>query len=584
MSEPSLKHSLASWTGFPTIERTFEPRMIRRAAAKVEQLFGDVQPRAPETYDLQDLHRRVMESWNRDRALAGLAPRDLRRLPWILFYPVREGNRSRDAGGAKWLGAETAVLREYGRWLSTGRRVRSVLALVYEFLRVYPVTLPTFNELRRLLHDTVESCSAPPTASLRRWRRRCQDFGLLEKDGAEAFVQKLMSATESMEDILRKAGLDAGLARCGFLESGIRAYLTQVESLLRDDRLGTAQLDRLLHILAVDSRLRFDDRAMRLEVATTLLRPFAEGRAEPAVRERLQPFFLRHFGDPRLRKHRWSGVPPQMQRVVIRWLNERALEQFLLLIRETAFDSQWRYREAFWRKFLRLDPDIWCVLGRDARYRLRKMNAESDEPETTVMLRGAGRDQSVLLLRLPGVTIAEWSHNGACRIWLDGTPGAPELYKNEYSRFELTTDADFRLTHLGQWQDRIIDWLRFNTDVEIDHDDYKFAIAPMASKIERTSNSLSQAFSRVMDGSPSTTGEVVQERGMQSKGRALHALAYSELVAGSSDDAILTALAARRGRPVAYSTVKSWFKIFVDCGRIAYQNEKRSFSNRSRKW
>ena len=497
MTGPSLKHSLEHWTGFRPIERRFEPRRTRIAATKVEKLLGEVQPRAPATYDLRDLHRRVVDSWRRDRAIARLHPRDLRRLPWILFYPAIKGNR---AGGGSangvnpqaellslmadtrtrrtdWLGEEAAVLREYGRWLSSGRRVRSVLALVHEFLRVYPVALPTFNELRRLLQDTVEGSSSPPTASLRRWHHRCQDFGLLEEGGAGAFVQKLMSATEPTEDVLRQAGLDAGLARCGFLESGISACLPHAESLLRDDRLGTAQLDRLLTLLACDGRLRFDDRAVRLEVATALLRPFAERRPEPATRKLLQPFFLRHFGDPRLRKHQWSGVPRQMRRVVIRWLNERGLEQFFLLVKETALDSHWRYREAFWRAFLPLDPDIWFVLGRRARSLLRKMNAVSDEPETTATLQGAQGDQSVLLLRLPGATIAEWSHDGACRLWLDGTPGAPILYdKRVYSQSELMRRADKTQRHdgspVGRWQDQIMDWLRNNTGIEINRAEY----------------------------------------------------------------------------------------------------------------
>ena len=116
MSQPSLKHSLASWTGLPRIERTFEPRKTRKTAAEVEKRFGDVQPKAPTPYDLQELYRRVVKSWGRDRSLTGLDPRDLRRLPWILFYP--------DTGtkGADWLGAKSAVLREYGHWLSSGRR------------------------------------------------------------------------------------------------------------------------------------------------------------------------------------------------------------------------------------------------------------------------------------------------------------------------------------------------------------------------------------------------------------------------------------------------------------------------------
>ena len=82
----------------------------------------------------------------------------------------------------------------------------------------------------------------------------------------------------------------------------------------------------------------------------------------------MQSFFVRHFGHPNLRsrKHKWAGVPEDIRRVVIRWLVERVLDQFFLLIKETALDRHWRYREAFWRGVSSdqdLIDDIWFLLG-----------------------------------------------------------------------------------------------------------------------------------------------------------------------------------------------------------------------------
>lgn len=512
MTAPSLKHSLAHWTGLPSIERTFEPRMTRTAASNVEKLFGDLPPKAPSTYDLRTLHREVEGCWRRERSLDRLETRDLRRVPWILFYPPRKGNRTDDTdygtaenvnsqidlfsspaslagNGTEWLGAEVPVIREYGRWLSAGRRTRSVLALLHEFLRVYPLALPTFRELCRVLQDGMDRSSSAPPPSLRRWRQRCRDFGLLEAGGAGAFVQKLLSAADTPEDVLCQAGLDAGLARCGFLESGIRARLPHAESLLKDGRLDDLQLRRLLTLLEEpvggsgdrvtgDRRLRFDDGSMRRDIATALLRSFAERGAERETRERLQPFFLGHFGDPRLRsgKRGWAGIPEEIRRVVIRWLNEEALEQFIGVVKETALDQHWVYREAFWRALLPLVSDAWFVLGRDARAVLQAMNARSERPQANGSLRGAQPDQSVLLLRLPGVTVAEWSHNGSCRFWLEGSDGAPRLYATAYSGDRLRHGADHAQRHdgseEGRWQDRIMAWLRINTSVQIDRSEY----------------------------------------------------------------------------------------------------------------
>ncbi len=480
MSTTSLKESLERWTGFLKIERVFAPRLIRVAASEVVKQLGDVEMKEPEPYDQKELYQRVRESWRRDHTLERVSPRDLRRLPWVLFYPPADYNRTHLQGTTGWLGAQPGILREYGRWLSNGQRTGSVRALLHEFLRAYPVDLPTFDALRRLLRKTVEDHHSP-LPSLGKWKQMCLDFGFLKESGDLLFVENLVSAQDAVDDILDRGGLEAGLARCGFLKSGIRTYLPRAEPLLNQNRLDAVRLDRLLTLLECEGNLRFDDRAMRSEVATALLRPFVERPPEPTTKECLQPYFLRHFRDPRLGsgKHKWSGVPDEIRRVVIRWLVERALDQFFLLVKETALDRHWRYREAFWRAFHRegLIDDIWFVLGRHAKVTLRKMNEKNDETETSADLRGAQGDQSVLLLRMPGVTIAEWSHNGSCRMWLDGNRNAPKMYQGKvYFGDDLRRGSDFWQRHAGseygRWQDEIARWLHDNTGVEIDRAEY----------------------------------------------------------------------------------------------------------------
>ena len=473
MNTPSLKESLGHWTRPQRLPQPFGPLRTRKAAAEAASLLGDVESRKPPHYDLATLHLRIMESWRQSRTLSEIKTRDLRRLPWVLFYPPEQKRTA-------WLGAEPRVLEAYRRWLIDRPRTRAVLALLHEFLRVYPIDLRTFGDLRSVLSRSVNDGSSPPP-SLNKWRKRCRDWELLRVGGDRSFVQNLVSASDTIDEILCHAGLDGGLAQCGFLNSGISAYLRHAESLLIQSRLNPTRLDRLLTLLEFEGKLRFDDAAMRTEVATALLRPFVERTPELATKERLQPFFLRHFRDPRLGtgKHRWSGVPDEIRRVVIRWLVERTLEQFFELVKETALDRHWRYREAFWRAFHEhgLIDDIWFILGRNAKDILRKMNTKKDEPESTADLRGGQGDQSVLLLRMPGVTITEWSHNGSCRIWLDGNRYAPELYQdNAYSGDDLRNGSDFSQPHVrsedGRWQDKIAQWLRDNTGVEIARSEY----------------------------------------------------------------------------------------------------------------
>lgn len=490
MKALSLKDSLERWVGPPRLESVFEPRRTRDAASEVEKQLGDVGVKEPEPYDQEELYQRIWESWRRDHSLEQVSARDLRRLPFVLFYLPADENRNKGQGSTKyWLGAQPGIVREYAEWLTNGQRAGSVRELLRQFLGVYPVGLRTFDDLRQLLRKTVEGNSSPPPP-LKKWQQRCLDFGFLEKDGNLSFVNKLVSGRDSVDDILSQAGLEEGLERCGFLKSGVRKFLPNVSTRLTRDGIDDTQLARMLTLLECEGKLRFEEKSVRVELASALLGPLIDTPPPADKKDQLQSFFQRHFGDPRLPsgRDRWYGVGEEVRHVVIRWLVERALEQFFLLVKETALDRHWRYREAFWRAFhlQGMIDDIWFVLGPHAKDFLRKTNEKNDETETSADLRGAQGDQSVLLLRMPGVTIAEWSHNGSCRIWLDDNRDKPRLYESRYYRRDLMSGADFEQAHHGSdrggWQDMIARWLRDNIGASIGRGEYMPADRPWAAR------------------------------------------------------------------------------------------------------
>ena len=221
---------------------------------------------------------------------------------------------------------------------------------------------------------------------------------------------------------------------------------------------------------------------MRTAIAAALLGPFLDRPPDAETRQRLQAFFLRRFGDPRLpsKKHRWSGVPDSVKHVLVRWLVKQTLDEFFRLLDETALDRHWRYREAFWKAYFRQDliDDAWFALSADATRLLKRIQGHRES--TTAALRGAQGNQSVLLLRMSaGVTVAEWSHNGSCRIWLDGNRSAPLLYRSDYSGGELRNGSDLSKRHdgseYGRWQDAIARWLRDNTGASVERRAYMAA-------------------------------------------------------------------------------------------------------------
>ncbi len=481
MSTPSLKDFLERWAGLPKLNRVFEPRRTRDAASRVAKQLGDVEIKRPDPYDLNDLYKRIMVSWRQDRSLEQVDARDLRRLPFVLFYSPTDGNRSRGQDSTNyWLGAQTGIVREYERWLSNGLRAGSVRELLKQFLAVYPVDLPTFEDLRQLLQRAMEmeGTSSPPP-SLEKWRQRCFDFRLLQEGGNLSFVETLVSASDPVEDILSQSGFDTGLARCRFLESGVREFLPTISTMLARDSIDDTQLARVLTLLEREGKLRFDEQSIRVEIASALLGPYMDTPPPADTRDQLYRFFLHHFDDPRLPsgKHRWYGVGEEIRHVVSRWLVKEALDGFIRLIKETAKEQHWRYRQSFWMAWFNqgIIDDAWFVFGSRARKELRGL--EEHRPDATGRLSGASSKQSVLLLRMSGVTIAEWSHDGSCRIWLDGNKDAPKLYQaRDYSNTELMRGSDFSERHdgseYGRWQDKVARRLRENTGASIGRAEY----------------------------------------------------------------------------------------------------------------
>lgn len=489
--DASLRTALADWTRtsdapgrsrWPApISEGFQPVRAVRAAERVKEQLGDRRVESPSLKSLDDLYWRAVESLHRGTPLQDWPRRDLRQLPWVFFHTPTTPSRVRRSAPPDRLGDSSRFVRSYGVWLTEKRRPRPVLSLLHEFLRVYPTESQSFDRLRRVLTDAI--LAGNQTSSLRRWRERCETFPLLGPGDDLAFVASLVASNEPVTQKLEEAGFDASLATAGFLKSGLAKELSETEKRLKKDGSEPDRLERLLEILEFGGGLRFDD--LRKTIAESLLRPFLQREADAPTRERILAFLMRHFGHPNLPAGRrnWRPVSMGLRNVVLKWLVEQSLDAFFAVVKETALDRHWKYRERFWKAHFDagLIDRAWFVLGSRARGFMER-NAEAELSMGT--LHGSEGRQSVLLLHLtgsPGMTVAEWSHSGACRIWNDGNPDAPELYQSEYSRHgrrgrQLTQGENHRQTHhgseSGRWQDQMAEWIGYYTDVAVRRSDY----------------------------------------------------------------------------------------------------------------
>ena len=90
MNTPSLKDLLERWTRPQKLPHPFDPRRTLKAAAEAAKALGECRvDKTAASTTLAILHRRVVESWRRNRSLSRIESRDLRRLPVGSVLPAK---------------------------------------------------------------------------------------------------------------------------------------------------------------------------------------------------------------------------------------------------------------------------------------------------------------------------------------------------------------------------------------------------------------------------------------------------------------------------------------------------------------
>jgi hypothetical protein len=319
---------------------------------------------------------------------------------------------------------------------------------------------------------------------LQGWRKRDESFDLFSEQfsthkAVSAYFYKAQSNRKHFADM---TGLQGELSQVGYAEAvGFEMFHTN--QFAQDNVIESV---RSYH-LTDDGNLRFPNQ--RVQLIQFHLAPWLTGKDSPPTSTKLdvQSWLLKRFGDPRLPKHRndgWRGVGDRELRVVYRWLTGETLNQFFSIIDELALERQWEYRKAFWKAYYdkELLSDAWVALGPAAsRFARRAFSGKL----TAAQLDGATDEQSVLLMRIGDLIVAEWSHQGKCRAWKDGNKNAPKLYELSYTRSDLVRKSIHIVEHHQQdgishqssdtywWQNQLSTFIYNETGVRIQERDYR---------------------------------------------------------------------------------------------------------------
>lgn len=316
------------------------------------------------------------------------------------------------------------------------------------------------------------------------WSDKQKTFNLFGNDTAHSYIaDAVLLDTHDINDTLTFCGIGGNLQSAGMASAAFGDAYRKFKTIAKnsDSKYVFSYLNRLLTWACVDGET-FNYPSLKIPFIECLLLPWISITPNPDIKTKIQSFLIDCFGDPRLGKTSWNGVNEEAMRVIRGWLVESSLKQFLDVVDELAVEHQWQYRRKFWLAYFNKNhiSDAWVAFANNGEYKALEIAKRTNDNSWLSFgeFDGSGdQNHAVLILRIGDVIIADYSHNGKCRIWNRGNKKAPTPYASRYGHADLMYgNADSEYRHVGSpnhvWQGRVADKIAETTGIRLNEKDY----------------------------------------------------------------------------------------------------------------
>lgn len=297
-------------------------------------------------------------------------------------------------------------------------------------------------------------------------------YKILSPEGPDVIISYFVSTESDSTTFRQQVGVSGDLARIGLGLHLIDKFSEKMRKNISANNY--TELHKYFSFITMSGKLVSSDRAGL--IAKTLLEPFVSLDPPDVFKAQIMTFFDTYFGDPRARNDLWLRIDQNLKLIIMRWKVGLTLKAFFGIIESAAktdkdADRMWKFRKIFWNSYLeeKYITEAWVLLGTIAHSN-RKSYLEDNILYGRV--KGGQPNHSAILMKIGSLTICEWSHNGALRVWEDGNPNAPKLYKDQYLKDELIRGADVDISHVGsevsRWQDTIAGEIFDLTRIRVD--------------------------------------------------------------------------------------------------------------------
>ncbi|MEO5376793.1 MAG: EH signature domain-containing protein [Magnetococcus sp. DMHC-6] len=387
-----------------------------------------------------------------------------RELKWLVWICLN---------GEKPLAEEPGFLESFFTRLRTRQRRSTYHGLILAYLRDFDPAKGYIHQVAQELEAIVNQFDWP-------WAIRHQQYKLFfPQEAASHMATACLTQPTTPVTTLVSIGMGEGRLSCGLAAYTYLQAVEIVRKILTEQNGDPSLIDIILD-WSLDNNGKMRYSMHRNKLVEALLLPWQNLVPTDTLKKKILSFILQHFKDPRLSIHakEWLGVKEEAIAVLRKWLTSVALDQFFVVVDQVAMERMWSFRKTFWLAYFQADliSDAWVLFGPKAQVYARQAFGKI---VSYGFLEKSGIDQnhSVLLLKINKLTVAEWSHNGKCHIWVDGNPKAPKLYLGRYRRHDLVQYSDNQGqvhsgSENGRWQRQIEAFIRNNTGISLSERNY----------------------------------------------------------------------------------------------------------------
>ncbi len=289
----------------------------------------------------------------------------------------------------------------------------------------------------------------------------------------QAYGKELFNSNnkQQLNELYKTYGVNGTIQKIGL--EGVLATSKFILATLRNCFLSEGVAETKYNIFNELSKTDFRGYRALLPVMVDRLIILTESLNNEDWKKFLLRFTYKLLGDPRIyvNQAKWNGsdgVSKEAQEIFLRWLVNNDLTLFFEIIDKTAVDHMWRYRNRFWRAYLKHIKNTKVFLGDYAKSVARDV-AKGELLNYGTVGTGCEYNHSAFLFEIGDYIFCEWSHNGRLYIWRrDKAP--VDFWTNQVNKSIMTRSSYVEaITHSHSdkynWQEKVSQWIYTNCGI-----------------------------------------------------------------------------------------------------------------------